>query len=122
MWCFCQQHGLHPFPASESVLIAYVAFLFQEKLSASTVGNYLAAVRFTQVALGLGDPRMGEMTRLEYVRKGFKRSTAGAPREQRLPITLGLLRQLKGVWSSWPTQRDAAMIWAAATICFFGFL
>ncbi len=79
---FCQQHGLHPFPASESVLIAYVAFLFQEKLSASTVGNYLAAVRFTQVALGLGDPRMGEMTRLEYVRKGFKRSTAGAPREQ----------------------------------------
>ncbi len=79
---FCQQHGLHPFPASESVLIAYVAFLFQEKLSASTVGNYLAAVRFTQVALDLGDPRMGEMTRLEYVRKGFKRSTAGAQREQ----------------------------------------
>ncbi len=63
----------------QSVLIAYVAFLFQEKLSAIMVGNYLAAVRFTQVALGLGDPHMGEMTRLEYVRKGFKRSTAGAP-------------------------------------------
>ena len=49
--------------------MAFVAFLYQEKLSASTVKNYLAAVRFAQIALGLGDPCMGEMPHLEYVVK-----------------------------------------------------
>ena len=63
---FCQQyHFSCPFPVSKLVLMAFVAFLYQEKLSASTVNNYLAAVRFAQIALGLGDPRMGEMPRLE---------------------------------------------------------
>ena len=77
--------------------MAFVAFLYQEKLSASTIKNYLAAVRFAQIALGLGDPHMGKMPRLEYVVKGFKRSAAIGPWGHRLPITLRILRQLKQV-------------------------
>ena len=102
--------------------MAFVAFLYQEKLSASTVKNYLVAVRFAQIALGLRDPHMGEMPRLEYMVKGFKRSAAIGPREHRLTITPRILRQLKQVWQDYPNRRDAAMLWTAATMCFFGFL
>ena len=42
--------------------------------------NYLAAVRYTQIALGLGDPTMGEMRRLEYVLTELNRLAAGRPR------------------------------------------
>jgi len=36
--------------------MALVVFLYQEKLVPNTVKNYLAAVRFAQIAPGLGDP------------------------------------------------------------------
>ncbi len=103
------------------MLVVFVAFLFTERLSAGTVKSYLAAVRFTQISLGLGDPHMSEMTQLEYAVRGYKR-LATAPGRQRLPITPGILKQLKAVWQSHANLRDASMLWAAATMCFFGFL
>ena len=33
-----------------------------------------------------------------------------------------ILGELKRVWEREPNPRDAAMLWAAATMCFFGFL
>ena len=65
---------------------------------------------------------MGEMPHLEYAIKGFKRSAAIDPRGHRLPITPRIYRQLKQVWQDYPNRRDAAMLWAVATMCFFGFL
>ena len=109
---FCQlYHFSCPFPVSELVLMAFVAFLYQEKLLASTVKNYLAAVRFAQIVLGLRDPHLGEMLCHEYVVKGFKRSAAIGPRGHRLRI-----RQRKQVWQDYPYRRDAAMLWAVATM------
>ena len=98
-----------------------MAFLFQEKLSGTTVKNYLAAVRYTQISFGLGDPEMSKMPQLEYVVKDLKRSSVG-PKRTRLPITPEILRRLKGVWLAWPNRRDAYMLWAAVTMCFCGFL
>ena len=46
---------LRPFPVIESILSHFVAFLFESRL---TVKNYLAAVRYAQIALGLEDPGM----------------------------------------------------------------
>ena len=63
-----------PFPVTNPMLTHFVAFLFEEKLSAATVMNYLAAVRHSQIALSLGDPEMCNMPQLEYVIKGLKRS------------------------------------------------
>ena len=77
--------------------MALVAFLYREKLLASRVKNYLASVRFAQIALELGDTHMGGMPHLEYVVKGFKRSLPIGPQGQRLPISLRILRQLKQV-------------------------
>lgn len=99
-----------------------MAALHQDGLSAGTAKNYLAAVRHAQIALSLGDPRMSEMPQLEYVMTGLKRSATGNPRRQRLPITPAILRQMKEVWRTLPCQQDAVMLWAAATLCFFGFL
>ena len=65
---------------------------------------------------------MGDMRYLEYVRKGMKRSAGPSPRARRLPITPELLSRIKQVWQGDPDRRDKAMLWAAATMCFFGFL
>ena len=84
--------------------------------------NYLAAVRYAQIALGLGDPQLSTMPRLEYVVKGFKRSATYSVSRSRLPITPDLLRRLKVVWLGWQNRWDASLLWAASTMCFFGFL
>jgi hypothetical protein len=45
--------------------MAFVAFLYREKLSGSTVKNYLAAIRHSQISAGMGDPDMGGMACLD---------------------------------------------------------
>ena len=49
------------------------------------------------------------------------RLTPGRTRN-RLPITPRILRQLKAVWKKETNRRNAKMLWAAACLCFFGFL
>ena len=114
-------HIHNPFPLTEQVLSLFVAWLHSRQLAAGKVKNYLAAVRHTQIALGLMGPRMGDMPQLEYVIRGVKRMAQVRTRV-RLPITLEVLKGLKWVWQKLPNQRDASMLWAAATMCFFGFL
>ena len=106
---------------TENILTHFVAFLYREGLKAGTVKSYLAATRYTQIALGLGNPHMENMSKLEYVIRGVKRLTRG-PTRARLPITLPLLAKLRGAWYAGQSRRDAMMLWAAATMCFFGFL
>ena len=79
-----------PFLLTEDVLTHFVAFLFKEGLKARTVKSYLAAIRYVQIALGLGNLHMEDMARLEYVVQGVKRLVS-APTRTRLPITLTLL-------------------------------
>ena len=110
-----------PFPVTENSLSQFVAWLHIRSLASSTVKNYLAAVRHAQIALGLGDPNMGSMPQLEYVIRGMKRRSQ-APTQTRLPITPEILKGMKQAWQQHPNSRDAAMLWAASTMCFFGFL
>ncbi len=83
--------------------------------------SYLSAVRYTQIALGLGDPRAESMPRLEYVIRGVKKSAAKKS-SPRFPITPPILRKLKAVWENYSDHRNALMLWAASCICFFGYL
>ena len=71
---FCQGASITPFPASEQSLCLFVGHLFEVKLTSQTVKSYLAAVRYNQIALGLGDPRVESMPSLEYVIRGVKKS------------------------------------------------
>ena len=106
----------------ENTLSSFVVFLYTEKLAWGTIKSYLAAIRHTQISLGLGDPKMGGMTRLEYVVKGCKRKATNSSRRTRLAITPAILGRLRVEWQKRSDKRDSVMLWAAATMCFFGFL
>ena len=119
---FCVLYNIHkPFPLCEDVLTHFVAYLYKEGLKAGAMKSYLAVTRYTQIALGLGNPHIEDMTRLKYVIRGMKRLTNG-PTHPRLPITLPLLAQLQCVWSANRSNNDASTLWAKETICFFSFL
>ena len=63
---FCSEAAVTPFPVSESSLCMFVSKLFMDRLSSATVKSYLSAVCYSHISLGLGDPRMQSMPRLEY--------------------------------------------------------
>ena len=117
---FCSEAGITPFPASESSLCLFVSKLFVDTLSPQTVKAYLSAVRYSQISLGFGDPRLQSMPRLEYVVKGFKRSSRKRS-TLRLPILPSHLMKLKGYWESFSPSHDLHMLWAAVCLCFLGF-
>lgn len=118
---FCDSANLTPFPTSEKNLILFVAQLFKDGLAGSTIKSYLAAVRYSQIALGLGNPHIPSMTQLEYVLKGAQKSARSKSRP-RLPITPSILEKLYSVWAASSDPFNASMLWAAACMCFFGFL
>ena len=118
---FCTLSKLKPYPTSEKILALFVGHLYMEGLAPGTIKSYLAAVRYDQVARGLGNPNIGGMPQLGYIVRGLKRLTPVRTRK-RLPITPGVLRCLKAVWKKESNRRNAKMLWAAACLCFFGFL
>ena len=84
---FCKTANILPFPGSEATLYLFVAFLYKEGLAAGKVKSYLAAVRHAQIGAGLGDAKLTNMPKLEYmyVTKGMRRKTAGKRTRPRLP-------------------------------------
>ena len=112
---------VNPFPVSENILIKFSSYLYTEGVKAGTIKSYLAAVRHAQISLGLGDPKICDMPQLEYVIRGIKRCT-GQQARTRLPITPALLRALESYWHSNLADHDYSMLWAAACMCFFGFM
>ena len=118
---FCEEAGLSAFPASEKVLMLFIAYLHTQKISHGTIKSYLVAVRYGHIFRGLGDPRIHEMPQLEYILKGVKKSSPQCTRT-RLPITPEILMDLKKVWQRADNRQDAKLLWAAACLCFFGFL
>ena len=119
---FCSMTGESPYPATEHRLTQFIAHLFEQGLGTSTMKGYLAAVRHAQIALGLGDPVMTQMPQLQYVLRGACHNTTGRQGRTRLPITPEILDRLRGTWEQHPSRRDAVMLWAASTLCFFAFL
>ena len=111
-------------PCSEDKLSRYVAFLADSGLAPATIKLYLSAVRHLQISLGLPEPRIGDMARLEQVLKGSKKSFAKrCPGSRtRLPITPSLLLKMRQVWEKKAQDHDNIMIWAACCLCYFGFL
>lgn len=119
---FCMSMALSPLPASEQLLSRFVTHLAQESLCHATIKCYLAGIRHLHIAEGYGDPHINMMARLEQVLRGIKISQAKAqtpPRRTRLPITVDLLHKLREAWLK---ADSGPMLWAAAAVCFFGFL
>ena len=118
---FCTKAGITAFPVSERALSLFAASLFNDGLSGNTAKTYLAGIRYTQIAMGLPDPKICAMVQLEYIIKGFRRLSGGRTRP-RLPITPAILSKLKQCWAVSGSQHNSSMLWAASCMCFFGFL
>ena len=119
---FCSLHNVSPLPTSEHLLCQYVAFLSLSGLVHSTIKCYLAAVRHLHIEQHRGDPGISSMPRLELVVKGVKREQAMRIEKSRgrQPISIDILKELYQVWRD-KASAEAEMLWAAASLCFFGF-
>ena len=106
----------------EQSLCRFVAHLFDDHLSLSSIRLYLSALRFFQIRQGGSDPSLDPHARLHYVLRGIARSQPRIARPSRLPVSFDILERLYRVWSSLPSQHEATMLWAACTLGFFAFL
>jgi hypothetical protein len=119
----CQYNIMDPFPVTEHLLCCFAAYMADGGLSAQTVKGYLAAVRNTQLSLGLPDPREhSSLPILKRVQAGISRSRLGRGQAARvrLPITACLLLQIGQalIHSEHPERRA---LWAVCCTAFFGF-
>jgi len=83
---------------------------------------YLSANRYLQISSERGDPNMGAMAWLKYVIKSLKKKVGGRMTRTRRPITRTELEILRERWEQDPNRADATILWAAAALCFWGFL
>ena len=93
-----------------------------DNLCHNTIKCYLSPVRHLHIAEGVGDPNIRDMARLEQVLRGIKavQAKGKVKARPRLPISIDLLGKLRGVWHR-EDSVDAKMLWAASSLCFFGF-
>ena len=114
-----------PFPVSEAILCYYATYLAGQQLSPQTIKTYLAGIRHTQILLGLPEPReFSSLPRLRLVQSGIQRSysqKSPLSNKIRLPITPAILLKIQKHWNPRAKDPDIVMLWAAATVCFFGF-
>ena len=68
---FCRGCGLIPYPASEEVLLRFIASLGMQKISHKTIKVYLSAIRHHHVVSGLSF--CGYSSRMYLVIQGVKR-------------------------------------------------
>ena len=121
---FCAKYQVYtPFPVSEYLLCCFAAHLADEGLAPQTTSCYLAAVRNMQLSLGLPDPRdHSSHPTLKRVLAGISRarlSRSATPRV-RLPITGPIMTRLYGSLMA-SSRTDRQLIWAVASLAFFGF-
>ena len=118
---FCTSRGWQSFPASERTLRFFAAYL-ADQVSFKTIKLYMAAIRFAHIENSLPDP-FHDAPLLHLLLQGIKRSVGHSPRHH-LPITMALLRRIKGQLASAPDilPSDKLMLWSAFTLAFYGFL
>lgn len=120
---FCHADNVSPLPACQQSLCRYVTHLANEGLAHASIKCYLAAIRHLQIEKGWDDPGIANMAKLELVLRGIKMVQASKRKPTaRQPITVDLLQKMRGAWINRSAGRDEKMLWAAASLCFAGFL
>eukprot|EP00731_Ephydatia_muelleri_P000372 Em0001g372a len=122
---FCVLYNVSdPFPVTEKLLCYFSTKLANDGLAPQTIKVYLSAIRSMQLSLGLPLPREeSSLPVLKRVLDGIRRTRASecrAPRI-RLPITVGVLRQIHTALGAGISEPDGLAFWAIATSAFFGF-
>ena len=110
---FCIELNLLSLPATDEVLLKYVAFLFQKGLKGSTIKVYLSAVRSLHVFSNLTPPTHSE--KLLLALKGASRLSV--PPDRKLPITYHLLSD---ILPSLEGRHDELLLKTVMCTIFFG--
>ena len=112
-------------PVNEQLLCQFAAFLAQQELSSQIVKTYLTATHNLQISLGFPDPcDTSSLPHLKLVLMGIRclqSHSRANPARIRLPITFSILSGIKKVWEDAGINHDSLLMWAAMTVCFFGF-
>ena len=116
------QHILLPSFPYPSLPYTIFLVLSYQGLVLQSIKTYLSAVKHMHVLHGHAP--LPAKPRFQMVLNGAQRLQPvlenRAPRNP-LPITPTILGQLHGIWVSHQDRVYGAMIWAAASTCFFGF-
>ena len=116
---FCNSIHTPPIPASEDLLIFYIAHL-SLRLAHSSIRTYMSAIRNWHIVHGYSDPLTGK-PKLGLFLRGVKKLKPAA-RDARLPITPFVLDKIRQVLLAHPSDYTNIMFWAACCLGFFGFL
>ncbi len=122
---FCSAYNVcDPFPVSELTLCYYSSYLAKKGLAPQTIKSYLAALRNSQISMGLPDPRdQSSLPLLKRVQAGISRirlQSGKTGARVRLPITTHIMAGLRNAWQG-STHEDKDLLWAVACTAFFGF-
>ena len=121
-YSFCSAYAVfNPFPMSEKLLCSFAAYLAEQNMSHQTIKTYLSAVRDAHISFGFPDFRSADnLPRLERIQAGIRRVQAqkGLKKRVRLPITPQILDGLRRHWAA---NQEGRLLWAVASLCFFGF-
>ena len=105
---WCERTGACLAPATPDAVAAYLAWLADGGLSASTVDRRLAAIGFAHRRLGLDNPSLSE--RVKQVVRGIRR-TIGTAQTQKAPATAKYVKaMLKGLPDTTVGKRDRALL------------
>ena len=115
-WNLFNDNGL-PLPASGLTILRFIASL-SKRLAASSIRNYLSAVRNLHIIYGFPDP-LHDLPWVPLVLKGLKR-VQGDNHRVKTPITSLVLFSMKLQLNF--QLYDRVMFSAACCLAFFGFL
>ena len=90
---FCQNLGVSPCPASEVLLMRFVASI-SNSVRGSTIQNYPSTIRFLHISNGFSNP-ICEYERLKLIVRALKKRSGKV--RQRAPVTVAMLR---GIFSN----------------------
>ena len=113
----CVQFSLRPLPATEQVLILFVAELAQSVCHA-TIRSYLSAVRNRHTVRASHPDLLAGSIRLELVLRGV-RGVKARPGKMKLPVTPLILLHIREVLLGGCEKEDARMLWVACCLAFF---
>ena len=115
---FCASRGWPSFPATETTLRFFAAYL-ADQVSFKTIKLYMAGIRFAHTENSLPDPFLAARL-LHLLLSGIKH-TLGLTSRQHLPIIMTLLWQIKEELARAPDYLSL-MLWSVFTLAFYGFL
>lgn len=122
---FCAAFNItNPFLVSESLLCYFVAYLAGRGISPATIKTYLAATCNTQILRGHPELlQSSSLLHLHLIQSGVRRESTrrGPSTTPCLPMTPSILGQIQHFCAPITLQHDWSVVWAAMTVCFFGF-